>query len=118
MEKENLVNLTSLRELLGDSNESILEILNLFVENIPPSIVEIKALLAGTDWVGLRKKVHSIKSYYGYVGNNDLNEKLNNWELGLAQDPSKIDHQSMMNELESKSLATVEQITKLIKDGF
>jgi HPt (histidine-containing phosphotransfer) domain-containing protein len=115
---DNLVNLTSLRGLLGDNNESIVEVLNLFIANIPPSILEIRALMEKKDWDGLRKKVHSIKSYYGYVGNDTLNQKLNDWEVGLANNPLTMDNQGLMEELEIKSRATVEQINQILNDEF
>jgi HPt (histidine-containing phosphotransfer) domain-containing protein len=117
MENKNaLVNLSSLRNLLGDSNESIKEILNLFIENIPPSIADIKGLLTNQDWDGLRKRIHSIKSYYGYVGNDDLNAKLSQWETDLSEAKAGIDHQGLMSELEDKSAATVIHIQEIIKN--
>ncbi len=118
MKNETLVNLASLRGLLGDNNESIVEILNLFMANIPPSILEIRALMEKKDWDGLRKKVHSIKSYYGYVGNDVLNQKLSDWEVGLAHDPLSMDNQGLVDELEIKSTATLERIKQILRDEF
>ena len=117
-ENENLVNLASLRSLLGDSNESIVEILNLFIANIPPSIADIKSLLEKQDWDGLRKRIHSIKSYYGYVGNDKLNEKLSQWETDLQENKPGIDHQANMSELETKSTATLARIQQVLRDDF
>ena len=113
-----LVNLTSLRSLLGDSNESIIEILNMFLTHIPPSMVEIKGLLEKQDWDALRKKVHSIKSYYGYVGNDQLNEKLSRWESDLQGNTPGIDHQAIMSELETKTTATLARIQQVLRDDF
>ena len=119
MENENpLVNLASLRSLLGDNNESIVEILNLFIANIPPAIADINSLLEKQDWDGLRKKVHSIKSYYGYVGNDMLNEKLSKWEFDLQQSTPGVDHHELMTELEQKSEASIVRIKQIIKEEF
>ena len=117
-EKENLVDLNSLRSLLGDSNEGIVEILNLFLTHIPPSMVDIKGLLDKQDWDGLRKRIHSIKSYYGYVGNQKLNEKLSQWESDLQENKPGIDHQANMSELETKTAATLEKIKQVLHDDF
>src|ERR1043165_3961511 len=100
-----LVDLGSLRNLLGDNEEGMIEILNIFVSQIPPSILEIKSLLEKQDWNALRNKVHSIKSYYGYVGNDKLNHMLDDWDAALTSNQPGIDHQGIMAELESKSEA-------------
>jgi HPt (histidine-containing phosphotransfer) domain-containing protein len=119
--KENesvLVNLVALRELLGNSRESIIEILTLFVIHIPPSIDEIKELLSNRRWDDLRKKVHSVKSYYGYVGNVSLNEKLTEWEVALSENPTAYDHETIMNEMDTKSMATVVYIQRIMREEF
>ena len=91
-----LVDLGPLRSLLGDNEEGIVEILNIFIAHIPPSIDEIKSLLEKQDWDALSKKVHSIKSYYGYVGNDKLNHMLDEWDVALTRSQPGIDHQGIM----------------------
>src|SRR6478609_7138251 len=113
-----LVDLGPLRNLLGDNEEGIVEILNMFITHIPPSIVEIKSLLEKQDWEALRNKVHSIKSYYGYVGNDKLNHMLDEWDAALARNQPDIDHQGIMAELEIKSAAILQRIEQLLLKNF
>ena len=109
-----LVDLSPLRNLLGDNEEGIIEILNIFTTHIPPSIVEIKSLLEKRDWDALRKKVHSIKSYYGYVGNDKLNHMLDEWDAALTRNQPDIDHHGIMAELETKSGAILQRIQQIL----
>jgi HPt (histidine-containing phosphotransfer) domain-containing protein len=109
-----LVDLASLRNLLGDNEEGIVEILNIFISHIPPSIVEIKFLLEKQEWEALRNKVHAIKSYYGYVGNDKLNRMLDEWDAALTRNQPNIDHQGIMAELEIKSEAILRHIQQIL----
>jgi len=113
-----LVDLGPLRNLLGDNEEGIVEILNIFISHIPPSIIEIKSLLEKQDWDALRKKVHSIKSYYGYVGNDKLNRMLDEWDIALTRNQPDIDHQGIMAELETKSEAILQHIQQILLRNF
>lgn len=113
-----LVDLGPLRNLLGDNDEGIAEILNIFIAHIPPSIVEIKSVLEKQDWNALRNKVHSIKSYYGYVGNDKLNHMLDEWDAALTRNQPGIDHQGIMAELEIKSEAIRQRIQQILVENF
>ena len=113
-----LVDLKPLRELLGDSPANIVEILNLFIEHAPLGIVDIKQFLKSQDWEGLRKRVHSIKSYYGYVGNDPLNQKLNDWEVALHNKEQGVDHEGIFAELETKTEAIIVRIRQIIKEEY
>ena len=113
-----LVDLAPLRNLLGDNEEGIVEILNIFTAHIPPSIVEIKSLLEKQDWDALRSKVHAIKSYYGYVGNDKLNYMLDEWDAALTRNQPGIDHQGIMAELEIKSEAILQRIQQILLKNF
>src|SRR5258708_35732995 len=113
-----LVDLGPVRNLVGENEEGIVEILNIVIAQIPPSIVEIKSLLEKQDWDALRKKVHSIKSYYGYVGNDKLNYMLDEWDAALTRNQPDIDHQGIMAELEIKSEAILERIQQILLKNF
>jgi len=113
-----LIDLGPLRNLLGDNEEGIVEILNIFISHIPPSIVEIKSLLEKQDWDALRKKVHAIKSHYGYVGNDQLNHMLDEWDAALTRNQLDINHQGIMTELEIKSEAILQRIQQILLKNF
>jgi len=70
------------------------------------------------DWDALRKKVHSIKSYYGYVGNDKLNHMLDEWDAALTRNQPDIDHQGIVAELEIKSGAILQRIQQILLKNF
>ena len=113
-----LIDLVPLRNLLGGKEESVVEILNIVISQIPPSIVEIKSLLEKQDWDALRNRVHAIKSYYGYVGNDKLNHMLDEWDAALTRNQPDIDHQGIMAELEIKSEAILQRIQQFLLNNF
>src|SRR5688572_16343925 len=104
-----LIDLAPLRSLLG-KEENVIEILNIVISQIPPSIVEIKSSLEKQDWEALRTKVHAIKSYYGYVGNDRLNQMLDDWDAALTRNQPGVDHQRIMAELETGSEVMLQRI--------
>jgi hypothetical protein len=108
-----LIDLAPLRNLLG-KEESVVEILNIVISQIPPSIVEIRSLLEKQDWDGLRNKVHAIKSYYGYVGNDKLNHMLDDWDAALTRNQPGIDHQGILAELETGSEVMLQRIEQIL----
>jgi hypothetical protein len=113
-----LIDLAPLRNLLGGKEEGVVEILNIFISHIPPSIAEIKSLLEKQDWDALRSKVHAIKSYYGYVGNDILNHMLDEWDAALTRKQPDIDHQGIMAELETKSEAIFQHLQQILSNDF
>jgi HPt (histidine-containing phosphotransfer) domain-containing protein len=108
-----LIDLAPLRNLLG-KEESVVEILNIVISQIPPSILEIRSLLEKQDWDGLRNKVHAIKSYYGYVGNDKLNHMLDEWDAALTRNQPGIDHQLILAELETGSEVMLQRIEQIL----
>ena len=88
------------------------------ISQIPPSIVEIKSLLEKQDWDALRNKVHTIKSYYGYVGNDKVNYMLDEWDTALTRNQTDIDHQGIMAELEVKSDAILQRVQQILLMNF
>ena len=113
-----LIDLAPLRNLLGGKEESVVEILSIVMSQIPPSLVEIKSLLEKQDWDALGNKVHAIKAYYGYVGNDKLNHMLDEWDAALTRNEPDIDHQGIMAELETKSEAILQRIQQILLNNF
>ena len=109
-----LIDLAPLRSLLG-KEENVIEILNIVISQIPPSIVEIKSSLEKQDWEALRTKVHAIKSYYGYVGNDRLNQMLDDWDAALTRNQPGVDHQRIMAELETGSEVMLQRIQQILR---
>jgi len=72
--------------------------------------VEVKA------WQDLRSKIHHIKSYYGYLGNNSLIQKLVDWEQALRTNSENYNRVELMDELD-RTLLIVAQLKQIVRDS-
>lgn len=109
-----LVDLTSLRELLGENTEGIREILGLFVSMVPGTLNEVKTYLTNNNLPGIQKTVHSMKVYYGYVGNTELYEGLDKWEVAIIKN-TPFDGHAFMEILERKTSAILDELKEILK---
>jgi HPt (histidine-containing phosphotransfer) domain-containing protein len=116
-ENNPLVNLKSLRNLLKDNAANIVEILRMFISETSSAMVEMKGLCQKQDWEALKLRVHAIKPYYGYIGNAELSQKLEEWERDLADKP-QVAHQEIMIELDEKTKAITERLHQIIKEEY
>ena len=113
-----LVDLSYLRNQVSGRTGQMKEILNLFIAHTPPAIGDIKLLLEKRHWADLRNRIHGIKSYYGYLGNNTLLQKLVDWEDALIANPENYDHHVIMKELELKTTAITEKLKQILQKGI
>ena len=113
-----LVDLKYLNRQLGGRKEQMREIINLFIAHTPPAIVEIKQLVAEKAWQNLRAKIHHIKSYYGYLGNDSLYQKLVDWEHALQNNPENYNHKETMDVLDQKTSLVVIRLKQFLLDGL
>lgn len=115
---EELVDIAYLLRLLSGKKEQARQILAMFVEQTPGFVSEIGKLCQERDWPTVKAKVHAIKSYYGYIGNQTFKQKLDDWEIHLTQSPDSFDHENMLNTLKSKTDAIVKRINEVLTDEF
>ncbi len=112
-----LVDLNYLNRQVKGKKEQLLEILKLFITHVPPAIIEIKQLVEKKAWPELRGKIHNIKSYYGYLGNNSLQQKLVDWEQALQNNPGDYNHSEAMDDLDRKTILIVERLKQILLEG-
>jgi|GEM_PF-2729345 len=120
MKKENtegLVDVQKLLDLMSGKKEQVKQILKLFVEHTPPFIEEIEELYKKNDLPTIKAKVHTIKSYYGYLGNLQLNQKLNDWENHLADNTFDYDHNGMLVELKTITEIIIKKLNEIFERG-
>ena len=113
-----LVDLNYLNTQLGGRKEQVREIVNLFIAHTPPAIVEIKELIEERAWQKLRGKIHHIKSYYGYLGNDSLYQKLVNWEQAVQKNPEDYNHREEMYILDQKTSLIVARLKQFLLEGL
>lgn len=66
--------LAYLREIANGSNEFIIQMLNIFIEQVPQSLTRIETAVHNKDWQTLRTVVHKMKPSILFVGLNEIKE--------------------------------------------
>ncbi len=74
METNNVkhIDLTYLKELSNGSNEFIIEMITVFVEQTPLEIANLEKHLAAKDWKSLRATAHKMKPSFSFMGIKEL----------------------------------------------
>ena len=71
-EKDNLpLDLSYLREMSGDSAEFMIEMIDMFKQQTPIYIADLKAAIADQDWARVSSCAHKIKPTFSYIGRED-----------------------------------------------
>ncbi|MGB0166773.1 MAG: response regulator, partial [Luteibaculum sp.] len=68
------VDLSSLREMVGNEQEVVREMLEIFKEDTPIYLENIERELAKENWESVAKTCHTLKSSIGFMGRTDLVE--------------------------------------------
>lgn len=64
--------LTYLREVANGSNTFIIQMLNIFIEQMPQSLARIEEAVKNKDWKSLRMVVHKIKPSVMFTGLKEI----------------------------------------------
>lgn len=107
-----LLNYPRLRELYGDDNEYILDMMETFLTDALPDFAEFQGLINTHDWVALSKLAHRLKPTLGMVGLTDLEEKMSLLETQSRNNPQVESLQLIWNSI----LGGMESGTKEIKE--
>jgi CheY-like chemotaxis protein/HPt (histidine-containing phosphotransfer) domain-containing protein len=83
--KEKLINLNVIKELIGDDNESIIELLNEYIENAPKDYDDLITSLSQTELHKIQSSAHKIKSTFNTFGIKLLAERAKEIEFGAKE---------------------------------
>ncbi len=83
--KEKLINLNVIKELIGDDNESIMELLNEYIENAPKDYEDLITSLSQTELHKIQSSAHKIKSTFNTFGIKLLAERAKEIEFGAKE---------------------------------
>lgn len=110
---ESACNLTYLTELMGGKRELIIEIMNVFLHEIPLSLASLNAAIAIADFESLKILAHTMKSSVSIMGISSLHPLLQEMEsIGKKADLSDIDRIGELNleliRICTKAIAEIE----------
>ena len=83
--KEKHINLNVIKELIGDDNESIMELLNEYIENSPKDYDDLITSLSQTELHKIQSSAHKIKSTFNTFGIKLLAERAKEIEFGAKE---------------------------------
>lgn len=76
-EKNNIpLDLSYLRDMSGDSAEFMVEMIDMFKQQTPIYMVELKQAIADQDWPRVSSCAHKIKPTFFYIGREDAKEHM------------------------------------------
>lgn len=81
----NHTDLTYLREIANGSNEFIVQMLKIFIEQVPHSLMRIDTALHNKDWETLRTVAHKMKPSILFVGLKEIKDDVPRLEKYAAE---------------------------------
>ena len=70
------LNLSYLREMSGDSNDFMIEMLDAFQKQTPIYMADLENAIAAEDWKATSEAAHKIKPTFYYVGREDARDHM------------------------------------------
>lgn len=108
----NYTDLSYLESISGGDEDFINEIIDLFKNQMPESIDEMKNALKNNDPVTIGEVAHKAKPSAIYIGNKNLEDKLKT--LQELKNKEEIDHstESLIKEVEELSQKVIDELSQ------
>ncbi|MBN1112310.1 MAG: Hpt domain-containing protein [Bacteroidales bacterium] len=104
------INLDYLFELTEGSQEFIDEMINIFINQVPEFIVELKTLYNNKDYTELSKAAHKAKSSVSIVGMNQLADNLKTLEMLAKEGISPERYKDIIDSFEFNCNSACEEL--------
>lgn len=92
-----------LKSIIGDNPDRIHAISQFFLTEVPPALDKIAECLKSKDFVMAKALVHRIRPAYTYVGRDDIQLKLGDWEAELLANKNKSSYMAVYEEVVVKT---------------
>ena len=104
------VNLDYLRNITDGDSGSIREIIELFIEQVPEFISNMKKHLEDKSYVELGKEAHKAKSSVMILGMNDLGHDLKSLQLATLNGTREETYANQVSRFEKECLLAVAEL--------
>ena len=111
---EKLYDLTMIHGLSGGDEAFIRQMVELFVDTMPASMVELQATIDGKEWEAMGKLAHKLKSTTGSMGMDSIKDEVRAVELNCK----KTENLEETPALASKVLTVINQTVIQLKNDF
>lgn len=99
----NRIDLSYLEEITGGDNEMMLEMLDLFISDIPTHVQNIRSYANDGKLIEMGKEAHKVKPTMQYIGLGDMLELVKTLETYGKNEESDKDIDSLVSQLEIKT---------------
>lgn len=99
----NRIDLSYLEEITGGDNEMMLEMLDLFISDIPTHVQNIRTYASNGELVQMGKEAHKVKPTMQYIGLGDMLELVKTLEVYGKNEESDKDIDGLITQLEAKT---------------
>jgi len=107
------VDLSILKEMVGDDPEIIQEMLEIFCQDVPQYMDAIQQGELANDWAAIANAAHTLKSTVGFTGRKDLvqlAEKLQ-YQKTVPEDPVYFD---LLKQFKTEILSVLQEVKEMV----
>ena len=105
-----ILNITRLRELLGNDDAMVVQFIEIFKEEVPAQLEGIREAIHRKDWDAISTLTHAIKSQVRYLELNELATLAQTIEKCAERRVQTESIPSLFNELESSLAAVIQRL--------
>lgn len=109
-----LTNLKYLQDITEGDHESMREIVNLFIEQVPEFIGNLKKHLAEENYIALGNEAHKAKSSVMIVGMENLGHDLKTLQLATISKTGVDSYPKHVTRFETECLIAVEELKQAL----
>ncbi|NOZ45490.1 MAG: response regulator [Chlorobi bacterium] len=114
--KFELINLTNLRNIYGDKDDKIENILNICLENIPKQLIDLRQMLKNKNFKDIRTIAHSLKTSLDYLGLEQLKENSLHIEISAAENRVNDEMYEKLDEINDKWKFVEKELVEYFKN--
>jgi CheY-like chemotaxis protein/HPt (histidine-containing phosphotransfer) domain-containing protein len=111
---EKLYDLTMIHGLSGGDEAFIRQMVELFVDTMPSSMLELQATIDRKEWEAMGKLAHKLKSTTGSMGMNSIKEEVR----AVEQNCKKTENLEATPALATKVITVINQTVVQLKNDF
>ncbi len=113
-ESQKITNLDYLKNMAGDNNEIIAEMIEMFIDQISEYVTNINKAIRDEKWDDLKLYVHSAKSSVAIVGMNKLRADMQLFENAVKARERKEDYPEMLANFISETNKGVVELKEIL----
>ena len=111
-----LTNLDYLKNMAGDSNEIIVEMIEMFIDQVPEYIDSMNEAIKNKNWDDLKLHVHSSKSSVAIVGMNILRADMQTFENAVKDGKRINEYPELLAHFITETNKGINELKEILKE--